>query len=156
MKKINIKLENELNRLSNLLNEEQKKVQALNDKLLSLKNNTENKNLNELNLYKEMYLKDKKIEELKEKISRYPCELNDGEKMISIIFTSLDESIIGSIICKNTDNFSLIEKQIYKIYPEYKNNIIFKFNEIKINRDDSLEENKLNNNSIINLIIGNS
>ena len=102
-----------------------------------------------------MHLKDKKIEELKEKISRYPFELNEGEKMISIIYISSDENIIGSIICKNTDNFSKIEKEIYEMYPEKKSKIIFKSKGLNINRNKSLEANKLHNNSIINLMESN-
>ena len=72
--------------------------------------------------------------------------------MISIIFTSSDENIIGSIICKNTDNFSIIEKKIYEIYPEYKGNVSFETNYSKINIGTNLEDNKVYNNSIIHLI----
>ena len=92
------------------------------------------------------------IAELRKKLSKFPFELNDDEKMISIIFVSIDESIIDSIICKNKDKFSEIEKQIYKMYPEYEGNIVFMNNGIYINKEKNLEENKIYNNSKINII----
>ena len=59
---------------------------------------------------------------------------------------------MDSVICKNTDNFSMIEKQLYQIYPQYKGKIIFKSNGMIIDTNKNLEENKIYNNSIINLI----
>ena len=41
-----------------------------------------------------------KDEEIKEIISRYPFTLLKGEEMMSIIFTSIDQSFYYSIICK--------------------------------------------------------
>ena len=72
--------------------------------------------------------------------------------MRSVIFVSIDESIIDSIICKNKDKFSEIEKQIYQMYPEYEGNIAFMNNGIYINKENNLEENKIYNNSKINII----
>ena len=44
---------------------------------------------------------------------RYPFELSEGEKLISITFISLDELIQYSIICKNTHKFKEIENMFY-------------------------------------------
>ena len=44
--------------------------------------------------------KDKEIKELKLKLSRYPFELLEDEKLMSIILTSADEKINYSMICK--------------------------------------------------------
>ena len=44
---------------------------------------------------------------------RYPFELLDGEKMISITFISFDELIQYSIICKNTHVFREIKNMFY-------------------------------------------
>ena len=57
-----------------------------------------------------------------------------------------------SIICKNTDTFSKIEKLLYDEYPGYKNleNNFF-VNGNKINRYETLEENKIYNSDIITL-----
>ena len=140
------KLENEINRLTNLLNEEKSKIKSLKDKINS------NKQMNELEIYRELYSKDKKITELNKKLSKFPFELNEDEKIISIIFSYMDESIMGTIICKNNDKFSIIENQIYQKYPEYEGKIYFMINGININKDKNLEENEIYDNSIIYLI----
>ena len=48
--------------------------------------------------------------ELKAKLSRFPFELEEGEKIMSIIITSPNKKVIKSIICKNTDVFNDLEK----------------------------------------------
>ena len=138
----NKKLEKEINRLANELSKEESKIKDLNDKL-EISEKTYCKDINEHCI---------KLNELKEKLSKFPFELNDNEKMISIIFVSLDESIIDSVICKNTDKFSKIEKQLYQIYPEYEGKINFMNNGMCINKENNLEENKIYNNSKINII----
>ena len=138
----NKKLEKEINRLTNELSKEESKIKDLNDKI-KISEKTYFKEINEYCI---------KLNELKEKLSKFPFELNDNEKMISIIFVSFDESIIDAIICKNTDKFSKIEKQLYQIYPEYEGKINFMNNGIYINKENNLEENKIYNNSIINII----
>ena len=67
-------------------------------------------------------------------------------------FVSQDENIVDSIICKNKDKFSKIEKQIYQKYPEYEGNINFISNGVFIKNNNNLEENKIANNSVINII----
>ena len=138
----NKKLEKEINRLTNELSKEESKIKDLNDKI-KISEKTYFKEINEYCI---------KLNELKEKLSKFPFELNDNEKMISIIFVSFDESIIDAIICKNTDKFSKIEKQLYQIYPEYEGKINFMNNGIYINKENNLEENKIYNNSKINII----
>ena len=49
--------------------------------------------------------KDKKIKELKLKISRIPFTLEEGEKLMTIILKLKDENLIYPITCKNTDVF---------------------------------------------------
>lgn len=63
--------------------------------------------------------KDKEIEILKQKLSRFPFELSEGEELYSLMFTSGDQKIHYSIICKNTSKFSCIESQLYDEYPDY-------------------------------------
>ena len=58
-----------------------------------------------------------KLEDLNEKLSRYPFELKKNEKMISLIFTSDDKKIHFSIICKNTEKFNQLEEKIYEKCP---------------------------------------
>ena len=90
------------------------------------------------------------INQLKEKLSRYPLELSKGEKLISIIFTSSDENMFYSIICKNTQKFTELEEKLYKEYPEYsKSNNYFMTNGNIVNKTKSIDGNKIRNNDII-------
>ena len=87
-------------------------------------------------LYKALY-------DLNEKLKRYPCILEENEKLISIIFTSVDQKIHYSLVCKNTDTINKLEAELYKEYPEFseadnyfmcKGNILNKFKTFEINK----------------------
>ena len=111
-------------------------------------------NLNEIDskesLFKTILEKDKEISNLKLKLSRYPFELNEGEKLMTLIFTSIDQKINYSIICKNTDRFNLIENKLYDIYPEYsETENFFIVHGKKINKSKTIEDNQIGNNDII-------
>ena len=65
-------------------------------------------------LFNVLLEKDKEIQKLK--LSRYPFELNKGEKLMTMNFESFDENIKNySIICKNSDIFIEIEKNYMRI-----------------------------------------
>ena len=86
---------------------------------------------------------------MKEINSRYPFILLENEYILTLIIISKDEKVLTSLICKNTDEFSKVESRFYQEYPEYlQNKGYFKSNNL-INKNKSLEENKLKNNSII-------
>ena len=92
----------------------------------------------------------KKIDELKEKLSRYPFELLKGEKLISVIFTSSDQKIHCSIICKNTEKFIKLEEKLYNDYPEYsESDNYFMVNGNRVSKFKTLDENKIKNSNII-------
>ena len=129
----------ERNELFNFLNKEKSNVPYL----LIYQNNNLHNQINDITI------KDNEIKELKSKLSRYPFELSEKEKIICVIFMSIDETIIYSIICKNTDIFSDLEKKFYKIYPEYIGESAFTINGRTINKEISLEENNIHNNSLI-------
>ena len=97
---LNIEIENknELIDINELLIKEIKKF---NDSI----NKNEDKNIS--NLDKDITIKKlyKDIDELKNKLSLYPIELSKGEKLISVIFSSQNENMIYSIICKIQKNF---------------------------------------------------
>ena len=94
--------------------------------------------------------KDKEIKELKLKLSRYPFELLEGEKLMSVILTSTNEKINYPMICKNKDKFNLIENKFYEEFPEYiDTENYFMLRGKKINKYKTLEDNKINNNDII-------
>ena len=91
-----------------------------------------------------------KIDDLKEKLSRYPFELKKDEKMISVIFTSDDQKIHFSVICKNTEKFNRLEEKLYNDYPEYsETNNYFVVNGNRIQKFKTLEENNIRNSDII-------
>ena len=94
--------------------------------------------------------KDNEIKELKLKLSRYPFELKEGEKLMTVIITSNDQSIHNSIICKNTDKFNKVENRLYELFPEYsETENYFVVNGNKINKYKTLDDNKINDNDII-------
>ena len=163
LKNNNKRLEEQIKILKDELSKEKNINQQLNEKIKNLENKIEeNKTIkNEIKsdndnnkkiieLYEELRIKNKEIDELKKLKKRYPFELLENEKLMSVIFTSLDQKIHYSIICKNTDTFSVIEKLLYEEFPGYKNSEnIFTVNGNKINRYDTLEENKIYNSDTI-------
>ena len=69
---------------------------------------------------------------------------------MSLIFISIDEDIHYSVVCKNTDNFSIIKKKFYDKYPEYNNTKMdFIVNGNKIDIFKNLDDNKIKDNDII-------
>ena len=138
---INEKNKNELMEINELLNNEIKNFY-----------NSQNINKDKDNSNKDIIIKElnNEIDKLKEKLSRYPLELSNGENLISVIFTSSDENMHYSIICKNTQKFIELEKKLYNDYPEYsKSDNYFMINGNRVDKTKSLDKNKIRNNDII-------
>ena len=115
---------------------------------LTIEYNNISEKLNQINL--ELKEQKKIINKYELKISQFPFDFSPGEKIMSIIFISSDQNIIYSFICKNTDIFNILENKFYEKYSEYKDlDNIFILNGRKINKNRSLDENKINNNDII-------
>jgi len=109
----------------------------------------DNQNINVLNAVLE---KDKEIKELRLKLSRYPFQLEEGEKLISVIFISSDQKVHYSTICKNTTKFLIIEGKLYEEYKDYEEvETYFTVNGRRINRHKTLDDNQIKNNDIIML-----
>ena len=73
---------------------------------------------------------------------------------MTVIFISVDQKVLYSVICKNTDLFSDIEKLLYKEYPERGENEArnyFIANGVKLNRYKTLQENEIKNSNVITL-----
>ena len=171
LRKENFYLKKELKDLKDELNNEQNKNKQLNLKIKELeefikkekenkfKEFIENNNNNKIiKLYEELRTKDKELkdknEEIKNLKSKFPFELGENEELMSVIFISTDSSIHHSIICKNTDQFTKIETQLYKEYPKYRYlENYFVANGNKINKYISLKENNIKNSDIIALHI---
>ena len=113
------------------------------------------KNYSKEELYNIIIEKEKQLKNLKLKISRYPFELKEGEKIMTVNFISVDHLIQNySLICKNTDIFNIIERKIYEDYKEYYNTEnYFTVNGNKINKYKNLDENNIHNNDVIILNI---
>ena len=127
---------------SNLNNEKQKNIDLQNkiNKQINIIHNNDSK-INDLYA---------RIDDLKEKLSRYPFELKKDEKMISVIFTSDDQKIHFSVICKNTEKFNRLEEKLYNDYPEYsETNNYFVVNGNRIQKFKTLDENNIRNSDII-------
>ena len=157
----NKQLSEEIELLKNKNMEKENIVNNLKMKLENLTNKNKeleekiNKQIENINLIKSESLKallnkDNEIEELKIKLSRYPLELNEGEKLISINFKSLDSKLCYSIICKETELFYNIEKKLYEHNKEYyESENYFTVNGMTINKLDSLKKNGIKDNDII-------
>ena len=84
--------------------------------------------------------KDKEIKELKLKLSRFPFILEQGEKIMSIIFQSSVQSIHSAVICKNTDKLSKIEGLLCEKNPKFTETENFFFlNGTKMFKNKTLE-----------------
>ena len=101
------------------------------------------------NIIKEKFQKYEK--EVKLNINELELKIpSPKEQLISIIFTSLDNNIHYSIICKKTDSFSKIELLLLKKFPEYKKyKRIFIVNGNTVDVSRNVEENNIKNSDII-------
>ena len=163
--------------LENKLKEEKMRCDELKREITKIKSELNNeiekyKNLSEKFKFKEVYkdnsssesrdtLLDKLFESEKEiktlqlKLSRFPFELNEGEKLLCLIFSSCDQKLHYPIICKNSEQFNLVENRLLEKsseYKEYEN--YFTFNGNKVNKYLTIEENKIRygDNILLNII----
>ena len=154
--KQNEEYKNKINELENIIKELKNQL-IEKDKLLKeekIKIDNLNKKINEI-ISKDK-IKENKIIELENEIKLFRTYYNfsSNEKLISIKFISGNQDIDFSVITKNTDDFSNIEKILYKRYPKYKDSEnYFLVNGNKINRHKTLEENKIKNNDVLTLEI---
>ena len=116
---INNNLLNEIKKLHKL--QEQTILQSHNqlfNSITNLGNNNSNlSNNSNDSIIKLIKDKEDKINDLNEKLKRYPFILEKNEKIMSIIFSSVNQKINYSIVCKNTDNINKLEEELYKEYP---------------------------------------
>ena len=128
------------------LNEEKIINNDLNQKINELKNILNNKE------------KTNDILDLKNEIKLFRSYYNFSpeEKLISIKLISVNQDIDFKVIAKNTDYFSKLENILYQNYPKYKytqNYFIVSGNVIQKNK--TLEDNKIKNNDVLTLEINN-
>ena len=122
-------------------------IKMLQEKINILQKEINEKEKTDKQLIKELYQKN---EELKKKLELFPFELSEGEKLISVNFTTVDGKIHYSIICKNTDKFNRLEDKFYNDNPKMKKNgNYFTINGEKINNSKTLDDNNIHDNNII-------
>ena len=163
----NKKLENTINELRSKNNNETQKlkneIKAYIEKIEKMKNDIqklslENNNLKDkmkspstqnnqdeiVRLLKKNEVLNEKIDELNEKLKRYPFILEEGEKIMTIVFTSVNQKINYSMICKNTDTINKLEEKLYEEYPKLsETNYYFICNGTKVNKFKKFEEFKI-------------
>ena len=101
-------------------------------------------------LYKKIEGLNEKIDDLNAKLKRYPFILEEGEKIMSIIFTSVDQNLNYSMICKNTDTISQLELKLYQEYSKLdRAQYYFICNGNVLNKYKKLEKLKIKNGDII-------
>ena len=79
------------------------------------------------------------------------------EDIISVNFVSMGNQDIGhfSVVCKLSWPFSKIEKKLYEDFPQYnKPETFFMVNAIKVEKNKTLKENKIKNNTLISVFGG--
>ena len=110
----------------------------------NIQNNSNDKLINLLSQ------KEEQIKELKEKIKRYPFVLEKNERLMAIIFYSVDQKVHYPMICKNTDTIHKLEEKLYEEYPNLseKENYFFCKGRL-INKFQSFEKMKIKNGDII-------
>ena len=131
-------MEIELIEKDNLIKRVKKKNDNLNQKIKEIEIILNDKTNNIFQLKKEI------------KLFRDYNNFSSKEKLIAIKLISVDQDIDLPIITKNTEAFSKIEKILYNKYPKYKNSEnYFIVNGNQINRNMTLEENKIRNDDSI-------
>ena len=72
------------------------------------------------NNYLQILISREEIKELKKALSKNAIELSLKEKLMVVIFQSINQDISYPMICKNTTIFSEIVNSLYNIYPKYR------------------------------------
>ena len=107
------------------------------------------------NYNKKLEEKEKKINKLSEELEelRAKYSLSPGEKLLPIIFVSVNQRLHYSIICKNTDPFSKIERQLYNENKEFDDPVrnYFLAGGKMIDKKKTIEENGIKYSEIITL-----
>lgn len=143
----------------NTLNKEIEQIEGLKDKINKL--NKELNEIKELNIKMEKDLSQKNIEIQKLSSQQNKdyydiSSLKPDDKIITVNFVSMGSDDIGhySLICKKRDLFVRIEERLFEDFPQFKNHeTYFETNGKRIKRYQTIEQNKIKTNDIINIFI---
>ena len=149
----NIQLSNTIMSLKQELLNQQKINLELNNKIKYYQDQIKNYEIQKQNQITSSTMNDLLVEikELKEKLRRYPINLEKGEKLMLIHFMSTDQKIQNyAILCKNTDPLNSLENQLYKQYESYADSInFFTVGGKRVSSNKTLEENGIKDNDVI-------
>ena len=156
-KDIKIKnLEEKINILNKQLSEEKNKNNKLIKENTELKEKIEqlnfriNNQINNSNIQNKMNELYEKILDLEEKLKRFPFILEKNEQLMSIIFSSVDQKMHYSIVCKNTDNINKLEGELYREYPQFsETDNYFMCKGKLLNKFHTFESNNIKNGDVI-------
>lgn len=149
-KEKNKKLERELAEEKNMNKKSEKIIETLNKELDNNEKGNELDKKTKDSLIKIILEKENNIKELNSKLLRYPISIEENEKLMTINFISKDKKLVTSIICKSNDIFEKIEGQLYNNYPQFfKKEITFLIDGKSINKNMTLEQNGIHNDSVI-------
>ena len=149
-KEKNKKLERELAEEKNMNKKSEKIIEDLNKELDNNEKGNELDKETKDSLIKIILEKEKNIKELNSKLLRYPISIEENEKLMTINFISKDKKLVTSIVCKSNDIFEKIEGQLYNNYPQFfKKEITFLIDGKSINKNMTLEQNGIHNDSVI-------
>ena len=146
-------LEKKITKLQNVNEYLEKELKLEREKNYNIctKENNSNEDPNKIiKLYDEISENHKEIKYLKGKLERFPFDLCENEKIMSVIISTEDKTILYSVIAKNTDKFLRVEEKFYDAFPEFgKVENSFYINGNKINKYQTLEENAIKNSELI-------
>ena len=155
----NRRLEEENEKLKNIINNQKKEINELKNNIQNLQNNNSNEilsNVNQINnneikkLKNEITQKDKEINELKLKIPKKNVDMND---VMVINFISTNQAINCGIPCLADDTFAEVEEKLYQQFDEYRNtNNFFLFKGNQILRYKKVRENNISNGDKIQIV----
>ena len=141
----NLKLINENNILKNTIDNLNKELEQIKGIKQSLEN--------------DLAQKDIEIQKLRSQKSNDYFDissLKSNDKIIGVNFVSMGINDIGhyNLVCKTRDLFVKLEERLYTDFPQFKNyETYFEVNGKRIKRFQTLEQNKIKNNDIINIFI---
>ena len=143
IQKINTNLLNENYQLKEQINQLQKQINS---------NNNISNNQNSMDSFIKL-IKNKEdiINDLNEKLKRFPFILEKNEKLMSLIFSSVNQQINYSIVCKNTDSIYKLEGKLFQECPEFfeKKDYSYSCNGKNIDKCETLEKNEIKNGDTI-------
>ena len=129
-------------KINNLNNE----IGELKNKIKSLENNILQKNIEIQKLISEYNLNNQNA----------ITTIKPGEKIIAVNFVSMGTNDIGhfNLVCKNVELFVRLEERLYANFPQFKKyETYFEVNGRRIKRFQTLEENGIKNNDVINIFL---